>query len=424
MSQSNQTSQQRVDAAYLRAGELRKKGLSADEIEQELRSQGWTQSAAEQIATDVINALPPPRGQGRTRRSKTGPIVETMAYAFVLLGALILGMEYALGEGYPWSAVEFWFTRGIAAGAVTVLAILLMHAIRLGRREGNRQGFSVRCARLSRYPLGIALIAAVAAGAMWLEPGLRPPLVRRWLLPAPARTPTEALVKFQEAVQRRDYYTAAAYCEEDYAKQVMAAASGAQTLGLALDRLSRSLNDGVDKWGRIRSRLRWLEPLPRDLEILEVEEDGRKAKARLEAKLRPKGNFNTIEGSHELPEKKALPFIRSHNVMIEALAPDTPRLVMLAFSYAGADDSFFASELVSPAKASYDLIDVGSPGEGPNWKIKIPVTDRLRGSALALATRGAAYARAIDGVRDQIRIGGPSENYEDALERALYDLLP
>ncbi len=55
----------------------------------------------------------------------------------------------------------------------------------------------------------------------------------------PAKTPTEAMDKFREAIQARKYKFAASYCTKPYAEQLLRADEGASLLGEEIDRIER-----------------------------------------------------------------------------------------------------------------------------------------------------------------------------------------
>jgi hypothetical protein len=62
----------------------------------------------------------------------------------------------------------------------------------------------------------------------------------------PAKTPTEAVDKFKEAMKKRDYKSASKYCTKSFAEQMAKSADAAEKLGNAIDNLShRMKQDGV-----------------------------------------------------------------------------------------------------------------------------------------------------------------------------------
>ncbi len=104
----------------------------------------------------------------------------------------------------------------------------------------------------------------------------RPPIVKKWFRQAmglgPAKTPTEALDRFREAVKKRDYATAAEFCDTDYREQVLKVAKSARKLGEAID----SLVYNMDKHGvnskKTLHMLRLLEPFPKTFKVVDVKE--------------------------------------------------------------------------------------------------------------------------------------------------------
>lgn len=62
----------------------------------------------------------------------------------------------------------------------------------------------------------------------------------------PAKTPTEAVEKFREAMKKRDYKTAARYCTKNFAEQLTRSAEAGEKLGTSIDDLChRMKQDGV-----------------------------------------------------------------------------------------------------------------------------------------------------------------------------------
>ena len=52
---------------------------------------------------------------------------------------------------------------------------------------------------------------------------------------SPAKTPEEALEKFNKAIKERDYYTASEYCAGDFGKQMQKASAAAKAVATAVD---------------------------------------------------------------------------------------------------------------------------------------------------------------------------------------------
>src|SRR5262245_29082982 len=80
-------------------------------------------------------------------------------------------------------------------------------------------------------------LVVLTAGFYFLE-DMRPPFVERMFLAAagygPAKTPTDALDKFKEAIRKRNYKAAASLCTGEYADQLKLSAKRATKLGNAV----------------------------------------------------------------------------------------------------------------------------------------------------------------------------------------------
>jgi hypothetical protein len=83
----------------------------------------------------------------------------------------------------------------------------------------------------------------------------------------PAPTPREALDRFCEAIQGRDYEAAADCCCGDFAEQMHKAAPAAQNLGLAIDGLRQCMNHWDISSDEVRRILDQIEPFPRRLKV-------------------------------------------------------------------------------------------------------------------------------------------------------------
>jgi hypothetical protein len=213
--------------------------------------------------------------------------------------------------------------------------------------------------------------AVVAAGVFTFVPSSRPPMVKKWFRHAtgfaPAKTPTEAVDRFRDAIRKRDYETAAEFCDKDYREQMLKAAKQAKKLGDAID----SLLYNMDKNGVVNPKtkftLRLLEPFPKTFKVLDIKEKDKVAVA-------------TIQDDDPLPKLDSpLPsdFYEKHRHMIWSLLP------------VEADLNLPVLELVKD--------DTG------HWKIKLPVMTRLRVSVDHLKDNATNYANAILQVRDEVK---------------------
>jgi hypothetical protein len=230
--------------------------------------------------------------------------------------------------------------------------------------------------------------SVLAAGMFTFLPGTRPPVVKNWFRQAsgfaPAKTPTEALDKFREAVKKRDYETAAEFCDKEYKEQMMKVAAGAKKLGDSID----SLAYNMDKHGVVNPKtklmLRLLEPFPKTFKVLDVKETekDKKATARI-------GEDDPVTGLDTLPRD----FFEKHRHMIGALLP-------------------------GEFGTNWEYVDLVKETNG--WKIVIPVTTRLRVSVDHLKDNATNYANGIKQVSDSVK-NNPStkEQVQSELERVL-----
>lgn len=219
---------------------------------------------------------------------------------------------------------------------------------------------------------GLILVGLVvlAAGLFTFVPVTRPPIVKGWFRAAqgmaPAKTPTEALDRFRAAVKKRDYETAAEFCDKDYREQVLKAAKPAQKLGEAIDSLAYQMDKNGVVNQKVKYVLRLLEPFPKSYRY-DVKEKGNRAVAVL-ADDEPLPKLESpLEGD----------FFVKHGNMVMSLMPNAP------------GEAWSAVELVKD--------DAGV------WRLQVPVTTRLRLSVDALKDNATNYANAISQVRDEVR---------------------
>jgi hypothetical protein len=215
-------------------------------------------------------------------------------------------------------------------------------------------------------------------GLFLFAPDTRPPIVKKWFRQAmgfgPAKTPTEALDRFRDAIKKRDYETAAEFTDKDYREQVLKVAKGAKKLGEAID----SLVYNMDKHGVVNKKaqhiLHLLEPFPK-FKYLDVKESEGGGKA-----------IATITGDSEQFTLETMPdqnFIARNREIIWSLLPVENNL-------------------------NYPAIELFKEETG-FWKLKFPVTPRLRTSVEFLKDNATNYANAILQVRDEVKNNPPTK---------------
>jgi hypothetical protein len=232
----------------------------------------------------------------------------------------------------------------------------------------------------------IVVGALGATGLFYFVPSTRPRFVQDWFRKAsgftPAKTPTEAIDKFKKALQDRDYETAATYCDPDYAEQLRKGAEGAQKLTRAIDSLRNSMEKHGVKSDKVKAALYLLEPFPLNVKTHDLKEKDDSAAAQLVEE----GTSSTADTGKILVK---------HARLVHAFLP------------------------VVPWNGKVELFREGS-GDKAAWKLKIPVTPRLRDSVDTLKDSGTNYANAIQQVSDQVKNNpGTKAEVERELERAL-----
>jgi hypothetical protein len=223
----------------------------------------------------------------------------------------------------------------------------------------------------------------VAAGLFLFVPGSRPGFVKGWIRQAqglgPAKTPKEALERFQKAVQKRDFETAATFCTADYADQMRRASKGATTLATAADGLLHNL-EHVSHLNspEAKALVRYLQPFPGDFTYQIQHKDGEPtARATLVLDVGPRP-----QKTYDVDPRIFLSFV-----------PDTIDAVVL--------------------KAEGDKDKV--------WKIDFPVTTYLRDKVDYLKDNYGNYARALDNLKDAAsRDSAAKADFESQLSTELH----
>ncbi len=238
----------------------------------------------------------------------------------------------------------------------------------------------------------------VAFGLFLLFPDTRPPVVKAWFRKAqgfgPAKTPTEALDRFRDAVKKRDYETAATFCGPDYAEQMRKAAKGANKLGTAADELMHNVEEVANinsPMGKYVIRL--LEPFPRDFK------------------------YDLLDASGRPYAYKEGDTVAYANILLMDGKPLNARDL-----YSNQNWNFDERILLS-------LVPIGAVGAVPvklegekekAWKIHFPVTPRLRESVDYLKENAGNYARALDNLKYAIKHeAATKEDFENQLRTQL-----
>jgi hypothetical protein len=220
----------------------------------------------------------------------------------------------------------------------------------------------------------VGIVGIIGAALLFtFSPETRPPIVkkyvRQWSGLGPAKTPTEALDRFREAIKKRDYETAAEFTDTDYREQMRKVSKGAKKLGDAIDSLLYNMEKNGVNSPKARHILRMLEPFPKSFKVVDIKESdsGNKAIAKI---------ADDAEGLSPETAPRA-DFIRRNRNMILALVP-------VEFGI------------------NFDTLELFKEETG-FWKIRLPVTPRLRTSVEALRDNATNYANGILQVRDEVK---------------------
>jgi hypothetical protein len=213
--------------------------------------------------------------------------------------------------------------------------------------------------------------AVLAAGVFTFVPKSRPAIVKKWFLQAkgfsPAKTPEDALDKFKQALEKRDYEAAKLYVTGDYLEWLDKGGPDAAELVGAVGELRAVMKTTGVKSDKVDFALFKLEPFP-PYKVGAVKKNDKSAVAR-------------IHWADDVARFQSAPSIadwRINWLMIHALMPS----------------------------AALDPIDVSVKDTGSGWKIDFPVQvgDRhLRDCVEALHKNATNYRNALRVVKQNIR---------------------
>jgi hypothetical protein len=182
----------------------------------------------------------------------------------------------------------------------------------------------------------------------------------------PAKTPQEALDKFKAAVRERNYEAAALYCGPDYAEQLRKVAPVATPLARAIDDLLHNMEQEAVKSEKVQIVLKYLEPFPKDIKIIDVREEAGKGKA------------------------------------VAQVAEDTGRPIQAHFTENWKVDTQLMRALFRDLPPQVELKQEGD-GDDKHWRILFPVTAGLRTAVDHLKDKGMDYKKALEKVKLSIK---------------------
>jgi hypothetical protein len=220
----------------------------------------------------------------------------------------------------------------------------------------------------------VAIVGIIGAALLFtFSPETRPPIVkkyiRQWSGLGPAKTPTECMDRFREAIKKRDYETAAEFTDTDYREQMRKVSKGAKKLGDAIDSMLYNMEKNGVNSPKARHILYLLEPFPTTIKVVDLKEsdNGNKAIAKI-----------SVDAEGLSPDTAPRQdFINRNRHMIRALVPIEIGL-------------------------NLDTLELFKEETG-FWKIRIPVTPRLRTSVDKLKENATNYANGILQVRDEVK---------------------
>ena len=197
---------------------------------------------------------------------------------------------------------------------------------------------------------------------------------------SPAKTPSEALDSFRRALKERNYEAAELYLGGDYAEQFHKGSKNGQKLGVAIDNLFSAMETTGTKSDKVKFVLRWLDPFPTDVKVVDVKQSG--------------------DG-------------RAYAVLAEETG--APLEIRGDFYGWRVDPRMFRS-LCRSVGPQVEL----RKESGDQWKIYLPVTPDLRLCVDYLADNGSNFANAIDRVKEDLKNDATTkESLENALKEAL-----
>jgi hypothetical protein len=243
--------------------------------------------------------------------------------------------------------------------------------------------------------LTVGVLGAIVAFLVFLfVPKMRPPFVKSWFFKAqgfsPATSPTDALTKFREALQKRNYDAAQLYLAGDYSDEFRRAAEGAQTLAEAIDDLAHNVQN-VAKINSDRGKvtLALLDPWPKDWKF----------------------EMDKKEGEEE----------RTAYIAIEAISPDMLTSGKLSYNPAWRLNRYIVLSLV-PLGAYEPLgLPVKLKAEGTKekvWKLHFPVSEDLHEKVAYLKDNYGNYAGALNSIKWSVK-NDPTVYTKDGYETAL-----
>jgi hypothetical protein len=240
----------------------------------------------------------------------------------------------------------------------------------------------------------VILGAIVALGVFIFFPKMRPPFVKEWFFKAQgytlAKNPTDAITKFKEAIEKRNYDAAQRYLAGDYLDEFRRGAEGGQALAQAID----DLRHNVEEVAKINSEkgkvvLQLLDPWPKDWRF----------------------TLNHKEGEDEA----------TAIIAIDLITPEALKYQDLSFNTSWKLDKRIMMSLVPIEAYTTVGLPVKLKSEGTKdkvWKLYFPTTDGLHASVAYLKENYGNYARALESIKWQVK-NDATVYTKDGFEREL-----
>jgi hypothetical protein len=264
------------------------------------------------------------------------------------------------------------------------------------------------------------ILLAVVVGSIVFTffPEYRPGIVQGWLDTAagftPAETPQQALEKFKECINKRNYKTAVKYVAGDYKQEWSRAAAPATKLADAVDDLYYNVNDVVHLNSPDANYvLDALQPFPKDFEFA-VEKPINDKQYRVLSQLFP--TEFPYDQMKMLSDKVALATIKFK--LAPAGQPKSGRMNMSSF-----EPKIFLS--LVPIGVAWDgivaLKEEGNEKE-KGWKIYFPLTTDIPPKVDYLTHNYGNYVQALKNVKYAIKHDAASKNeFESELSKYLLE---
>lgn len=234
--------------------------------------------------------------------------------------------------------------------------------------------------------------ALAATGVLAFFPSFRPTFVKKWFWASkglkPAKSPEEALEKFKQALEMREYEAAGTlYCAGEYKEFIDRSHKDAKLLADEIEALKSVIKDRNMQSDKVDAALFWLTPFPATFKVKEVKKQGDdKAVAVLD------WSDSAKVASVPLTDWKIDPN------MIHSLMPTS----------------------------TLGLVVVNLKQEGGSWKVVIPPEIQgpggrhLRDSVEALRKKAGNYKAGLQRVKVDLKTDAVTkENLEGALKGAL-----